>query len=392
MMLIAFLLGLALVNAQNSSSKIVGGSTASQSRYESTYSYVVKVSGCTATAISSRWILGAGHCGKPSSVYHGSTKRNSGTKTSISTVRVLSSSSGKDDLAMYRTSSSMSGIRFPNVHGVSSSTKLSLRGKTGTIAGWGATSSTGSGSSSMKYLSTNITRESSDSSRTLIETQAPSGQGHCYGDSGGSLTWNGILVGVTSIIIYPSGTSESRRCEAGRGGFVDTYRHRNWIKAQMASFSRVEEEPELASILEPVKRDSVGECVTLQNQQNMYAGISKLERIRKNMVQRIFDDIDRDQNADEAAHELMFTVVEQLDGMVELIIDETRALLANPIYVDCLPCYEVEAVLDEALSEFEEYLESAYPDWEASRLSHINIVLDLIRDLSESVCPASPRT
>lgn len=221
------------------STDIVGGTNATQ-----TYSFMASLQStagahrCGASLISSTWLVTAAHCvqGISPSGYQlriGTTNRTSGGTVVRASRFVVhptySPFTGRGDMALIQIASAVS--QAP----VAVNATSPGAGSASRIIGWGQTCPVrgcGGAPTILKQLDTSIISDSSCSSRSSFSTSTelcvnvPSGQGACYGDSGGpavvgtSSSWR--LVGATS-----RGTSST--CGATPTIYTDVTAYRAWI-------------------------------------------------------------------------------------------------------------------------------------------------------------------
>lgn len=218
---------------------IVGGGNATQ-----TYTFMASLQStagahrCGASLISSTWLVTAAHCvsGVSPSGYQlrvGTTNRTSGGTVVRASRFVVhpnySPFTGRGDIAVIQVASAV-----PQAPIAVNATSPGA-GSASRIIGWGQTCPVrgcGGAPTILKQLDTSIISDSSCSSRasysstTELCVNVPSGQGACYGDSGGpavvGTTGSWRLVGATS-----RGTSAT--CGATPTIYTDVTAYRSWI-------------------------------------------------------------------------------------------------------------------------------------------------------------------
>ncbi|KAF2439829.1 trypsin [Karstenula rhodostoma CBS 690.94] len=203
---------------QDLSVQIVGGSAATAGQFP--YIVSILVNGyhdCGGSLLNANTVITAAHCATHSAstytVRAGSLTWASGGVTS-KVSRVISNpaySGNNNDIAIFKlttpipTSSSISYVSLP------ASGSDPAAGSSSTVAGWGLTSSSGSGApAALRYVTVPIVARSTCQSQygasaitanMVCAAEAAGGKDSCQGDSGGPLVTTGTktLIGVVSF-------------------------------------------------------------------------------------------------------------------------------------------------------------------------------------------------
>lgn len=371
--------------------KIVGGSSVSESLYRSTYPSLAQPSGsqtgssfCTATVIGRRWILWAAHCVHSSTrwVRVGAAREGSGTAYSV--VRQISHPSYNTrtmfaDIALIEVSSDISAP-IAQVAGFNHFSSLNYLGQQATAVGWGWLSEDTPPPGTLHHVQMGIDRSCSatgDICTTGNSMSNPRGWRTCtcYGDSGGPLIYQGVVLGVVSRGPAP--------CELGDTYYASTEYHGSWLQSTVTS-----------------KSGEVNGTVTyprpLYNVDNaLQSGEDCLSswRVIYAIAQlRVVD------AALEATKQALDVIAETSDlntqlviGQViqELLIDEVVLVenVNNILNSACALCSSIHSEFDMAISTIVPFMSAIDPDWERSDTwAPVNGFNQVLRATSSTIC------
>ncbi|XP_053672093.1 chymotrypsin-2-like [Anopheles nili] len=248
---IALCVGLVACNPTNGGyrdGRIVGGydATSGQFPYQASLRRPPNFHFCGGSIIGPRWILSAAHCTismEPAdlNVYVGSVSLSSGG-VYYPTMRVVNhplydADTIENDISLIQTVDPIVFNEHTQPIGLGSS--FLLFGTGATISGWGRSNTMDSGAAvvpdNLQYMTVDVlTMEECRAERpgsgnifdSVMCVSSPAGQGACSGDSGGPLSYDGMVHGIASFVRVPCATAVSDVYER-------VYSHLSWIASVM---------------------------------------------------------------------------------------------------------------------------------------------------------------